>query len=57
VTALVAPALVPVLLAGMSIAGTLAVLLDKFCPDALRWRAACAMALYAGAALAYMFYG
>ena len=56
-TAFVAPAPVPVLLAGMSIAGTLAVLLDKFSPDALRWRAACALALYPGAALAYMFYG
>lgn len=57
VTAFVAPAPIPVLLAGMSIAGTLAVMLDKFNPDALRWRAMGALALYAGAALAYMFYG
>lgn len=57
VTAFVAPAPVPVLLAGMSIAGTLAVMLDRFSPDTLRWRAVGALALYAGAALAYMLYG
>ncbi|MEM7134301.1 MAG: hypothetical protein AAF702_48975 [Chloroflexota bacterium] len=55
--AFVAPAPVPVLVAGMSIAGMVAVMLDKFSPDTLRWRAVSALGLYAGAALAYMLYG
>ena len=55
--AFVAPAPVPVLMAGMAMAGMVAVLLDQFSPDTLRWRVVGALALYAGAALGYMLYG
>jgi len=55
--AFLAPAPMPVLLAAMTIAGTIAVKLDRFNPDALRWRAAGGLALYALAALAYLGYG
>ena len=52
-----APAPVPVLLSGMSAAAALAVRFDRFNPHALRWRAVGGLALYAGAALAYLAYG
>ncbi len=55
--AFLAPAPMPVLLAAMTIAGTAAVKLDRFNPDALRWRAAGGLALYALASLAYLGYG
>jgi hypothetical protein len=51
-----APAPVPFLLTGMILAGAMAVQLDHFSPDSLRWRITGAMALYAGAALAYQAY-
>ena len=47
----------PVLLAAMTVAGTLAVTLDRFNPDGLRWRVAGGLALYALAAFAYLGYG
>ncbi len=52
-----APAPVPVLLSGMSATAALAVRFDRFNPHALRWRAVGGLALYAGAALAYLAYG
>jgi hypothetical protein len=52
-----APAPVPILLAAMTVAGTLAVRADRFNPDALRWRITGGLALYAAAALAYLAYG
>jgi hypothetical protein len=55
--AFLAPAPMPVLLAAMAIAGTVAVAFDRFNPDALRWRVAGGLALYALAALAYLAYG
>ncbi len=55
--ALVAPAPAPLLLAVMAGAGMLAVWADRFNPDGLRWRVAGGLALYAGAALAYLGYG
>jgi len=55
--ALLAPAPVPLLLAAMAVAGALAVRADRFNPDALRWRVAGGLALYAAAALAYLGYG
>ena len=46
----------PALLAGMALAGLAAVSLDRFHPDALRWRVVGGLTLYAGAALAYLAY-
>lgn len=54
--ALFAPLPVPFLLAAMALAGAGAVRVDRFDPDGLRWRATGALALYAGAALAYLAY-
>lgn len=54
--ALFAPAPVPMLLAGMAGVGAGAVALDRFQPDALRWRVVGGVTLYAGAALAYLGY-
>ncbi len=54
--ALFAPLPVPFLLAGMALAGAGAVRVDRFDPDGLRWRATGALALYAGAALAWLAY-
>ncbi len=51
-----APPPAPVLLAGMALAGLAAVSLDRFHPDALRWRVVGGLTLYAGAALAYLAY-
>ncbi|MCO6451213.1 MAG: hypothetical protein J5I90_10550 [Caldilineales bacterium] len=50
------PAPAPVLLALMSAAGVAAILLDRFNPDALRWRITGALTLYALAALAHLGY-
>ena len=47
----------PALLAAMTVAGALAVTLDRFNPDGLRWRVAGGLALYALAASAYLGYG
>ncbi|MCB0114215.1 MAG: hypothetical protein KDD84_09000, partial [Caldilineaceae bacterium] len=47
---------VPVLLAVMAGIGLLAMHLDRFHPDTSRWRVMGALALYAGAALAYLAY-
>ncbi len=47
---------VPVLIACMSICGAVAVKLDRFNPDALRWRVAGGLALYALASLGYLAY-
>lgn len=55
--AFLAPAPMPVLLAAMTVAGTVAVACDRFNPDALRWRVAGGLALYALATLAYLGYG
>lgn len=55
--ALFAPAPAPVLLAVMAVAGSVAVAFDRFNPDALRWRVAGGLALYALASLAYLGYG
>ena len=55
--ALLAPAPAPVLLAAMTLAGSVAVAFDRFNPDALRWRVAGGLALYALAGLAYVGYG
>lgn len=55
--ALFAPAPVPMLLAGMAVVGAGAVALDRFQPDALRWRVVGALALYAAGALGYLGYG
>jgi len=55
--AFLAPAPVPILLAGMTIAGLIAVSIDRFNPDMLRWRAVGALGIYSLAALAYLFYG
>jgi len=55
--AFLSPAPVPILLAGMTVAGAGAVKLDRFNPDLLRWRVVGALALYAAAALAYLAYG
>ena len=56
VAALVATPPTPFLLAGMAVAGTVAVRLDRFNPDALGWRVSGGIALYAGAALVYLAY-
>jgi hypothetical protein len=50
------PLPVPFLMAAMALAGAGAVAVDRFDPDGLRWRASGALALYAGAALAYLAY-
>jgi len=55
--AFLAPAPVPILLAGMTVAGLIAVSIDRFNPDMLRWRAVGALGIYSLAALAYLFYG
>jgi len=55
--ALFAPVPAPVLLAVMALAGAAAVAFDRFNPDALRWRVAGGLALYALASLAYLGYG
>lgn len=55
--ALLAPVPAPVLLAVMAVAGSGAVAFDRFNPDALRWRVAGGLALYALASLAYLGYG
>ena len=47
----------PALLAAMTLVGTLAVKLDRFNPDGLRWRVTGGLALYALAAFAYLGYG
>lgn len=52
----VASAPVPVLMAVMALCGVLAVKLDRFNPDALRWRVAGGLVLYALASLAYLAY-
>jgi hypothetical protein len=54
--ALFAPAPAPVLLAVMALVGSAAVACDRFNPDALRWRVAGGLALYALASLAYLGY-
>ncbi|MCE2467236.1 MAG: hypothetical protein J4G06_04365 [Caldilineaceae bacterium] len=51
-----APAPVPVLMAVMAVAGVLAVRLDRFNPEALRWRVAGGLTLYALASLGYLAY-
>lgn len=55
--ALLTPAPAPAILATMSLAGYIAVRVDRFSPDALRWRVAGGLALYAAAALGYLAYG
>jgi hypothetical protein len=55
--AFLAKAPAPALLAAMTVAGLLAVTLDRFNPDGLRWRVAGGLALYALAACAYLGYG
>ncbi|MBI1299878.1 hypothetical protein GC175_33555 [bacterium] len=47
---------VPVLLTVMAGVGLLAIHLDRFHPDTVRWRVMGSLALYAGAALAYLAY-
>ena len=56
IAALVAPPPAPFVLAGMAIAGALAVRLDRFNPESLGWRISGGLALYAGAALVYLAY-
>ncbi len=56
VAALFGPAPVPMLLAGMTGMGAGAVALDRFQPDALRWRVVGILALYAAGALGYLGY-
>lgn len=51
-----APPPVPVLLAGMTLVGVGAVALDRFAPDALRWRVVGGLVLYATGSLAYLAY-
>jgi len=53
---LLAPPPVPALLAGMCLLGAGAVQLDRFQPDALRWRVVGGLPLSAGAALGYLAY-
>ncbi|HSN73613.1 MAG TPA: hypothetical protein VL334_00825 [Anaerolineae bacterium] len=55
--AFLAQAPAPALLAAMTLSGLVAVTLDRFNPEALRWRIAGGLALYALAALAYLGYG
>ena len=47
---------VPFLLAAMALAGIFAVRIDRFNPDALRWRVVGGLTLYSAAALAYLAY-
>jgi len=54
--AFLAPPPVPAILAAETIAGAFAVRIERFNPDALRWRAATGIALYALAALGYRAY-
>ncbi len=54
--AFLAPPPAPVLLAAMTLAGVCAVAVERFQPDGLRWRVVGGLALYAGAALAYLAY-
>jgi len=54
--ALLIPPPVPAVLAAEALAGALAVRIERFNPDALRWRAAAGIALYALAALGYRAY-
>ena len=56
VVTFLAPAPAPFLLAAMSLAGALAVALDRFNPDSLRWRVTGGLTLYALAALAHLGY-
>ena len=56
IVAFLAPAPAPFLLAAMSVAGALAVALDRFNPDSLRWRVTGGLTLYALAALAHLGY-
>lgn len=56
IAALVTPPPAPFLLAGMAVAGALAVRLDRFNPESLGWRISGGLALYAGAALVYLAY-
>ena len=56
IAALFAPAPVPVLLTAMTGVGAGAVALDRFQPDALRWRVVGILALYAAGALGYLGY-
>ena len=46
----------PALLAAMALAGALAVRVDRFNPDSLRWRVIAGLALYALATLAHLGY-
>ena len=55
--AFLSPAPIPFLLAGMAMAAIVGVGLERFNPDALRWRVAGALALYACAVLAHLAYG
>ena len=56
VAAGVAATPVPVLMAVMSVCGVLAVHLERFNPEALRWRVAGGLALYGLASLGYLAY-
>ena len=51
-----APAPVPLIMAGMALAGALAVWRDTFNPENLRWRLNGGLALYALSALGYLAY-
>ena len=46
----------PFLLTAMAVAGVVAVRIDRFNPDALRWRVVGGLTLYSSAALAYLAY-
>ncbi|MEM2265366.1 MAG: hypothetical protein QW687_00845 [Candidatus Hadarchaeales archaeon] len=50
------PSPVPVILSMMSLAGAIFVRLDRFNPEALRWRVVTGIALYSLASLAFSFY-
>ena len=54
--ALFTPPPVPLIMAVMALAGSIAVWRDNFNPDNLRWRATGGLALYALAALGYLAY-
>jgi hypothetical protein len=54
--AFVVPAPIPLIVLAMAWAGTLAVALDRFNPDTLRWRVVGGLALYAIAALGWTAY-
>jgi hypothetical protein len=55
--ALLSPAPMPVIMTVLAVAAALAVRLDGYGPDGLRWRVTAGLALYALAALAYLAYG